>query len=190
MDSPLRGWLSAIPSLPALSILHLYLNPAFLRGEPVDRTDASTTMSQVLLVCGCLTHCRCLWHLGLTVPSEELLHAPELLAAVGAAIGGRLQSLSLCYPQLPPARDAAARVMHTVVACFPRMEELSLQMCLWEATSGAKALLLRELLRALPTLAPLCPALRQVRVGGDTVQLQRRPDGSVAAVKLANSCFD
>ena len=56
------------------------------------------------------------------------------------------------------------------------------------------------MLQAVPALAPLCPALREVRVDTgvcdsavevdrNAVQLQRHPDGGVAAAKFVGNFF-
>lgn len=93
-------------------------------------------------------------------------------AAVGAAVGGRLQSLDLIRAE-PPATDAAAaRALHTLAACYPHLQALTLHMSkgIGMSDGGAEALL-RSLLQPGPTLAALCPALKQV-----VVQLQRGGD--------------
>ena len=70
--------------------------------------------------CEQLAHCERLSHLVLSVPDDEQLSAHELLATVGAAARGRLQSLTLENAQLPPTREGAASAVATLGACYPR----------------------------------------------------------------------
>lgn len=91
--------------------------------------------------------------------------AHEALAAVGAAVGGRLRYLSLDGALVPPTRPAAAGALHTLVACYPNLEELELVLRTPAGMKHGKAdALTREVLRPAPTLAPLCPRLQSARV--------------------------
>ena len=112
----------------------------------------------------------------------------EELADAAAAGGGRLWCLAIRGVQLPPTLDAVVTAMHSLVPCFPHLEVLKLE---WEICNHiAERALSRQLLRAVPALAPLFPALRQVQVKQSAVKLRRYPDGGVAAATFEGSWFE
>ena len=181
-----KAWLRAIPRLPALSSLQLCVNARSFGGKELEGDDL--TITQTLRVCACLASCQRLAHLDLTAAPD--VSSLQLLAAVGAAVGDRLRYLNFTYTSLPPTPGAAVRALHTLVACYPHLEVLSLGMP-FEMEASAAIALSRELLQAVPELAaPLCPALRKVRVDNNTARLQRHSDGRVVATSFVGSFFD
>ena len=181
-----EAWLRAALRLPALLTLDLWVHPRLFEG-PGDVEGEGGAALQVPCVFGWLAHCKRLSHLVLRVRACMSTH--DLLAAVGAAAGGRLLSLTLDDVELPQTRDAAARAMQALVACYPRLEVLTLWPEIVYQDSAAQALS-RELLLAVPAVAPLCPALGKVRVKQNAVQLQRHPGGRFAAAKFVGSCLE
>lgn len=119
--------------------------------------------SQVLRACGWLRGCERLEHLELGVNDPFPVHT--VLAAIGAAIGGQLRSLTIVAAEVPRTRAAAAKALYTLAASFPRLEELALQLCVPDDMDAhAGEMHAAELLAPAPALAPLCPLLRSVRV--------------------------
>ena len=182
-DGQEEAWLRAAPRLPALSTLKLVVHPQLFKQEGLDGEAA-----QMLRVFGWVAHCEWLSHLVLKVAPHTHVAAQDLLAAVGAAAGGLLKSLTLRGAQLPPTRESATRAMQTLVGC-PHLEVLWLWTPGYMEASAAEARA-RELLLVAPALAPRCPALREVRVDESAVRLQRHPDGRVPAAEFIGSCFD
>ena len=76
-----------------------------------------------------------------------------------------MRTLTLSNVRLAPNRDAAVRAMYTVVACFPHLEVLTLLLCCLfdDMEVSAADALARDFILAAPTMAPLSPALREVR---------------------------
>mgnify|MGYP001810804208 CR=1 FL=1 len=159
-----RAWLRVLPQLPALSDLVLDVPASWFEGEEMEGTARGT--AGALCVCEWLGHCVRLSNLKETVRGATV-PALEAMVVAGAAAGGRLRTLIVGNIQLPPTRDAVARAMYTLMACYPHLEVLTLQLCaLWEwgASSAVEVLSSRQLLAAVPLVAPLCPALRKVRI--------------------------
>ena len=184
-----EAWLRAIPRLPALSALEVYARPRLFEGKEAEgEADADAQASRVF---GWLAHCERLSHLVLQISTKTRMSALELLARAGAVVGARLRSLTLNFAQPPRTAAAVAKAMQILGACYPHLEvlELGLPFHLM-INAGAAKLLSRQFLLAVPALAPQCAALREVRVDSNAVQLQRHPDGGVAAHKCIGSCFD
>ena len=121
-------------------------------------------MKAVQRVCHFLARCERLAHLDLDLVDGARAH--ELLAAVGAAVGGRLRSLSLSHAHLAQERGAAALAMRKVMECSPCLGVLKLRLCKpsWSMETSTATVLFREFLGAVPALAPQWPALREVWV--------------------------
>ena len=156
-----KTWVHAIGRLPALSNLVLKVHASAFEGDEVE--GGARDAARLLLVCGWLGPCERLSHLGLTVRGTSV-PAHELLAAVQAGCG-RLRAFTIRLVEPPPTRDAAARALYTLVACYPQLEMLSLELSVPRGigTSTADALS-QELLGAAGVVAPLCPALGEVGV--------------------------
>ena len=160
-----KAWLDVIPQLPALSNLALEIDFEPVDGEaegPADRT------ALLLGFCGLLVRLERLSHLRLELadPSKEhAMPAHELLAAVGAALGSRLRSLTLGVAQMPRGREDAERTLYILPAFYPLLEVLTLQLHQPKNMEASAAEALSgELLPAAGVVATLCPALREVRV--------------------------
>ena len=164
------AWARAVQRLPALSNLLLTVPASLLEDEGME--GHAPGIGCALRVCGWLAPCKRLMHLELKVGGTTM-PALELLAAVGAAVGGRLLTSTLYNVELLPTRDAAARALYTLVACYPHLEVLTLWED-WKMEESAAEALARELLAAAPVVAPFCPALRKVRVKYRDI----RPDGT------------
>ena len=158
-----KTWLRAIPRLPALSKLKLVVSTSLFEGEEVEGGARDDT-ARALRVCGWLGPSNRLSPLDLSIAGANV-PAHGTLAAVGAAVGSRLQTLNLRDFELPPMRGATVRTLSTLVACYPLLEVLTLH--LWKSdgmeVSTAEALS-REFVTAAPMVAPLCPALHEVHV--------------------------
>ena len=102
---PEVAWLQAAQTLPALERVALQLSMAAVQGRPQGTRDAVNT-ARLLGVCGWLGLCKGLAHLELTL--RHSLSADVVLAAVGAAIGDRLRTLTLDSACLPPTRAGTA----------------------------------------------------------------------------------
>lgn len=162
LHRPQEDWMRAIPRLPALSDLELNVLSEWFEGEEME-ADAQAT-ARVLRVCAWLGHCKSLLHLNLTVPG--IPPANEMLAAVGAAVGSRLRTLTIYNVQLfAQNREAAATTLYTLVVCFPQFEVLTLHLFAPDGMVASTAeAVARELLLAAPAVAPLCPALGEVKL--------------------------
>ena len=110
-----EAWLLAIPQLPALLTLELSVHSGVFMHEEVEGQDG--TAAHVACVFDWLARCKRLLHLKLDISPEAHMSAHGLLAAVGTVVGGRLRSLTINHAKLPLTADAAARAMHTLVAC-------------------------------------------------------------------------
>lgn len=162
-DKPEEAWLLAASHLPALTRLTFSLRPDAFEGAEVDGGggDASRA-ARLLRLCGWLGHCKRLEHLDLS--NAEGAPLQEVLAAVvGASLGGRLASLSIGRAAMPPTPDAAARLVHMLVALYTRLRVLELDLDVPEGMdSGALAALVPGLLETKLDLTALCPALNRV----------------------------
>ena len=148
----------AIRRLPSLSTLALNFYD-----EDWEAQGGACGTARVLRVRRWLHHCHRLSHLELSVLRS--VSARKLLAAVAAAVGGRLRTLTLCDVQLPPTRDAAARDMCMLVGRYPCLEVLTLRLCAPYKMEGSTAnALSRGYLLAAPAVAALCPVLREVLI--------------------------
>lgn len=158
-----EAWLCTIRGLPALSSLVV----EFCRGgSAVEELEGAGRYSaMVLWVCERLGHCTRLEHLDLDVNGAPL-PVSELLAAVGAAAGRQLTSLTLQGALLPRTRAEAERSLHQLVGCYPQLEVLKLQLSApRDMAIDARKVRPQELLLPVPGLVAVCPALREVQVG-------------------------
>lgn len=155
-----KAWLHTIQQLPALSSLAFDVFLGYFESEePGDDADEA---AQAARLCGWLGRCERLEHLKLRAYDE--LRVRALLAALGAATGSRLRSLHLTAA-LPQTPTDAAQVLPSLVACYPCLEEPSLRLHLpWGLRVSAANVVWPELLLPASALAPLCPALQEVRV--------------------------
>ena len=170
-----EAWLRAVPRLPALSTLDLQMHPRLFEGEEVEGEPSATTW--LLCVCSWLVQCKRLSHLrlnvlgGITCLPMSCCPPSALRSAAGCCPWAWL-SLGLHGVWLAPTRDAVARAMRTLVACYPHLEVLKLSLPYHGLEASGKEALARELRRAAPALAALCPAVREVWLGNRRVPLQ------------------
>lgn len=124
--------------------------------------NASAATPPALRVCKYLSHCSRLAHLELDLWCGPPLHA--LLAAIGTAVGARLQSLTISTYQLPPTPADAEGALMVLAESYPCLEVLVLQLTNASKSYASVKALTRALMLPVPALAALCPALREVRV--------------------------
>ena len=88
-----------------------------------------SAFARALCAFGRVAHCKRLAHLGLTVLVWDETPVHELLAAVGAVVGGRRRSLALHnVVALPFTADDVEKAMRTRAACNPHLEVLTLRL--------------------------------------------------------------
>lgn len=160
-DTGYAAWLEAAGTLPALTSLAFKMGPGIFEGADMDGEPGDA--ARLLRVCGWLRRCEALSKLKLTVCGDIPAH--EALAAVGAAVGDRLQAPTLSGALLPEPRAAAARALYALAVCYPDLTSLELRLRVPVGMKRCAAdALARELLRAAPAVAALCPSLQFVSV--------------------------
>lgn len=171
------AWLCAAQKLPALSSLDLLVHSDMFGPEEGEEAGDGFT-ARVQRACKWLRDCTRLTNLELNTFDPIPLH--ELLAAVGAAVGGQLRILTLDGPEVP-TQVTAAEALHTLAAQrFPRLELLALQLRRPDSADPRSAeAVSQDLLAPLPALAPLLPALQEVRVQASKMY------GSVGSIQEA-----
>lgn len=160
-----EAWLRAERQLPALTSLTFSLRDNAFGGEELGGGggEDSGGTARLLRLCEWLRPCERLADLSLAV--VEGTPAAEALAAVGAAIGDRLETLELGRAALPTTRDAAATTLFVLAGCYPSLEELTLQLDAPDGMNAAAAgAIAQGVLFAAEALAPLCPSLEAVHV--------------------------
>lgn len=131
--APPEGWLCTAQQLTALERLALKLPvdlvPGVAPGAGPQVQPGGGFTAGLLDAIGRLVHCHRLAHLELTGNTKWRSDAKpvhEVLAAVGAAAGDRLRSLSLNGTALPLKPADVASVLGVLPVSFPRLEVLAL----------------------------------------------------------------
>lgn len=176
---PEEAWLRAAQRPPALARLAFWVYPERSGPEEVEGHEPEE-MEENDYACtawlqrtfGLLYDCKRLTHLEFAVETAEPIPLHELLAGVGGAVGRRLRSFTLAGAEVPHT-SAVSAALHTVAEGFPLLEVLVLQLSepktRPDAGSGFTALLW-DVLVPMQALAPLCPALREVRLEGSPLE--------------------
>lgn len=171
-DVPGEGepaWRAVPQKLPALSRLNLWVHAQMFWPTEDDEEEEGggglAELSGVQCACDCLRNCKGLTHLAFAVGGLDSGPGTlrELLAAVGAAVGGQLRSLTLAGAEVPP-QGAAAEALRALARCFPRLEVLALQLRRPEADARSAEAVSHDVLAPVPALARRCPALQEVWV--------------------------
>ena len=164
-----RSMLKALKRLPLLSALKLCIDVSCF--DDIDSSDddsdeddndevvvpppdGSTCMLRTLEH---LQHCARLTSLELDTRFE--LPAPQALSLVGAALGDRLESLSIRGMELARSPADAARTLRALPLAFPRLTSLTLSLFIkdWSSKDNASSPTVRSLLALFRPLDQLLP---------------------------------
>lgn len=162
-DGNAHDWWRAAASMPQLAEFSLSFKPtSFCEAE--DQGDAGAR-ARLAIIVNCLEEAPQLARL--RIFTDFQLPAHLVLAKLGPAAGGHLESLELWGALLPAAPADAPRAFHALPLFFPRLADLSLSLAAPDATQdrgAAMAAAALAMLRPLDALLPRCPALSAVKV--------------------------
>lgn len=162
-DRAEEAWLSAARQLPALTSMLFQVRGESFDCDELEGDAAAGRTARVLRLCEWLGHCTKLQDLYLSDAAGAPAH--EVLAALGAALGGRLHALTLACTTMPARLGAAGRTLYTLAALFPRLRELTLELDRPEGMKPeAMPIYARVLLGTACELPPLCPLLEKVKL--------------------------